>query len=77
MITSVRIDIGDEGRKVMPWSEACMHMRVHDKVMRFRLVSALMVQLLNDDGSPFSIPITHGEAGVFHDEDGYYYHEAF
>jgi hypothetical protein len=32
------------------------------------------VQLLNDDGSYFSIPITNGEAGINEDGDGYYFH---
>lgn len=55
---------GDTGEHPMPWSEVCMYMRVADKSMRFRVL-AQGVQLLNEDGSRFSSPITHGEAGLY------------
>ena len=70
----VRITTGERGRKVMPHSEVCMHMRVAGRQMAFALLHGGSVQLLNDDGSHFSFPITSGEAGVLEDGDGYYYH---
>ena len=55
---------GDEGSHPMPCSEVCEHLGVTDHVMRFRVL-ADGVQLLNADGSRFSFPITHGEAGLY------------
>lgn len=58
----------------MPYSEVCMHMQISGKVMRFEVVSQHMVQLYRDDGTPFSSPITTGEAGLFSQGDGWYYY---
>lgn len=69
-------EVGDEGADTMPWSEVCMHMRIADKVMRFRVVGSTgneMVQLLNEDGTPFSFPITPGEAGLYRNHEGKLY----
>jgi hypothetical protein len=49
------------------FSEVCMHLRVAGTRMRARLEQGGMVQLLDPDGSPFSFPITAGEAGLDHD----------
>lgn len=50
----------------MPWSEACMHMRLQDKVMIGQLVgtgSDEGVQLYSPGGKQWSTSITPGEAG--------------
>jgi hypothetical protein len=68
--------VGSEGAHVMPWSEVCVHMGVADKVMGFRVEGTPnreMVQLLTPDGTPFSFPITPGEAGLYRDADGRLY----
>ena len=54
----------DAIRVELPYSEVCMHMRVAGKRMWVRPVGEHMAQLLNDDGSHFSIPVTRGEAGL-------------
>jgi hypothetical protein len=46
----------------LPYSEVCVHMHVAGKVM-FGELDGCMVQLIDDDGRPFSFPITKGEAG--------------
>jgi hypothetical protein len=51
----------------LPFSEVCMHLRVAGTRMRARLEPDGMVQLLGPDGSPFSFPITAGEAGLDYD----------
>ena len=72
---SIRIEPGAYGRSVMPHSEVCMHMQVAGKVMRFHFVSERCVQLLKDlDETNFSFPILAGEAGIFHDDRGFYYY---
>lgn len=49
----------------MPWSEVCMHLGVAGRRMKYRITEdRTAVQLLNDDGSTFSIPILPSEAGV-------------
>ncbi len=70
----VRNTCGQQDCKVMPHSEVCMHMQVAGREMAFALLHDGSVQLLNDDGSYFSIPITNGEAGIYEDHDGYYFH---
>lgn len=73
------IRVGEEGEAIMPWSEVCMHMRIADKRMRFRVIptrsGGRMVQLMTLDGCEFSAPILLGEAGVYETLDGtmYYY----
>ena len=69
------IDEGEVGRKRMPFSEVCMHMKVADQYLDFEVVRSrhtLMVQLylLPENGEdrflwPFSMPITTGEAGLY------------
>lgn len=75
---------GQTGEKFMPASEVCASMRVVGHRMRFQLTESQhpMVQLFRLDGTPFSFPITTGEAGVYsrRDEQGkwsYYYHPNF
>ncbi len=47
----------------LPYSEVCMHMRLAGKV-RWVVPQGTMAQILNDDGSNFSFPVTRGEAGL-------------
>jgi hypothetical protein len=71
---TIECNVGHRGTKVMPWSEACIHMKVADKEMEFEIVSEHSVQLYKD-GQPFSSTITIGEAGIFVDiSEGFYYH---
>jgi hypothetical protein len=66
---------GDRLTLELPWSEVCHHMRVAGKFMQ-AVLKDYSVQLYNPDGSPFSGPITHGEAGIYDDrERGYYYYQ--
>ncbi len=73
---------GENYSAYMPFSEACMHMRVAGTRMWFTIVGDEypMVQLLyhppgdkpGDPLKPFSFPITLGEGGVYH-QDGEFY----
>jgi len=78
--TARRVEIipGEKGRSLMPYSEVCMHLRVAGQVMNF-LYSGCSVQLLDENGKAFSIPIGTGEAGIFTPPTGpaYYYPEGF
>lgn len=69
-----RVNVGDTFPVKLPWSEVCMHMCVADLVMTVEL-RADGVQLLNNDGSKFSFPVTHGEAGIYSDAVGFYVQE--
>ena len=76
MVTPTYIEPGYIGTIVVAHSECAMYMRVAGKRMRFELVDRgcwPMVQLLQDDGRPFSSPITCGEAGVYTSSDGRHY----
>lgn len=72
-IDVVRIKPGERGRLHMPFSEVCCHMKVAGKEMSFELEPNGMVQLFDEKGRVFSFPITSGEAGIYNDEEGYYY----
>ena len=72
----IYIEPGYVGTIVVAYSEAAMYMRVAGRVMRFKLTENTfwpMVQLFQDDGRPFSAPITTGEAGVYTTADGRHY----
>ena len=69
----VRIHFGEKGKQHMPFSEVCCYMNVAGKEMDFELMDDSMVQLFDPGGSPYSFPITSGEAGLYRDEEGYYY----
>lgn len=71
---------GQRVRIVAPFSEVCMHMRVAGQEM-----DAVLLERIDGDrrwysaqlyqpGSltPFSFPITTGEAGIFDGDDGFY-----
>lgn len=66
-----RVKPGDVVQVRMPWSEVCMHLRVAEQVRRVEVL-ADGAQILNDDGTKFSFPITHGEAGIYRDATGLY-----
>jgi hypothetical protein len=66
-----RVKVGDVVRVRLPWSEVCMHLRVAEQVRDVRVL-ADGAQILNDDGTRFSFPVTHGEAGFYRDADGLY-----
>jgi hypothetical protein len=72
---SVEIKPGESGRKVMPFSEVCMHIGVAGHEMDFVLNEKVWpsVQLMKD-GQPYSSTITTGEAGVFSRHDGTWYY---
>lgn len=71
--TPVGVVPGDRVRLVLPYSEVCMHMRVAGRAMLVEVREG-GAQILNDDGSAFSFPITHGEAGILtHGQDGSLY----
>jgi len=55
--------IGERRTLELPFSEACMFLRVAGKTMLTEYVGDGMVQVLNDDGTNFSFPVTVGEAG--------------
>jgi hypothetical protein len=66
----------------LAFSEVCMHMKVAGDVRPVRLQRAQNMngtpadgynaQILNADGTPFSFPITTGEAGLYADGDRFY-----
>lgn len=66
---------GDIVKVTLPFSEVCMHMRVAGDVMAVKVLEH-GVQLLNDDGSNYSFPITHGEAGIYTPMVGEWYTDA-
>lgn len=66
-----RVTAGETVRVQLPWSEVCMHMRVADQVRGVQVLTS-GVQILNEDGSRFSFPVTHGEAGIYSDAEGLY-----
>jgi len=59
----IHAHIGERVTVELPYSEVCMHMRVAGKRMDVEVLPD-GAQLLNADGSKFSFPITHGEAGI-------------
>lgn len=66
-----RLTVGQVVSVKLPWSEVCMHMHVQDQVRNVRVLEH-GAQILNDDGTPFSAPITHSEAGIYRDAEGLY-----
>jgi hypothetical protein len=70
-VTKRRVTVGETVELLLPWSEVCMHMEVADQV-RSVLVTDTGAQLLNEDGTEGSFPITHGEAGLYRDAEGLY-----
>jgi hypothetical protein len=61
------IEVGKRYVGIMPHSEVCLHMRIADRPMELELLpSGRMVQLFVGN-APYSIPITYGEAGLYHE----------
>jgi hypothetical protein len=60
------VEVGDVVVVTLPYSEVCMHMRVAGTRRPIRVLED-GAQILNEDGTPFSFPITQGEAGLFFD----------
>lgn len=80
-VTKHIIHIGETVDIELPYSEVCIHMRVAGKVRPVTLIantrpdgtaSYPMAQILNLDGSPFSMPVTYGEAGIYRDGGEFY-----
>ena len=73
------IEVGGRGRKLMPYSEGCIHMRIAGKYMDFEILEQAVQLFVTDDNTPrfsqhFSSPILLGEAGVKeHDPPIFYY----
>jgi hypothetical protein len=70
----VYVAVGERVLKRMPWSEVCMHMNIADKMMVVEPQANGMAKLMDSFGNPFSAPITCGEAGLYFDENGFYFY---
>lgn len=55
---------GDRVKVELPYTEVCMHLGVDGQVREIEILSR-GVQIYNEDGTKFSFPILHGEAGVY------------
>ncbi|MFJ8699485.1 hypothetical protein [Streptomyces ardesiacus] len=60
------IKVGDVVTLELPYSEVCMFLGVAGQTRSIR-VTEHGAQILNEDGSNFSYPVTHGEAGLITD----------
>lgn len=69
-----RLSVGTIVNMTLPYSEVCMHLRVAG-LPRSVEVLATGAQILNEDGTPYSFPVTHGEAGIYRDAKGLYIQE--
>ncbi len=67
---------GERVEILLPYSEVCMHMQVSDHRAMAELTKSQWpgIQLYKRDGTAYSGSITTGEAGVKHDDDGYYFY---
>jgi hypothetical protein len=74
MNTTVRrsLRVGETVTLELPYSEVAMHLRVAGEHRPVRVLEA-GAQVLNPDGSPFSFPVLHGEAGIYAYSDGRLY----
>jgi len=66
-----RVKPGDTVKVRLPWSEVCLYMHVAEQVRDVTILEN-GAQILNEDGTKFSFPVTHGEAGIFSDAQGFY-----
>jgi hypothetical protein len=69
-----RIKSGDVVRLRLPWSEACMYLKVAGQVRDVHVFTH-GAQILNEDGTRYSFPVTLGEAGIYSDAEGLYVQE--
>lgn len=53
-------------RVTLPYTEVCMSMRVAGLEMNVQVTETGHAQILNANGTPYSFPITLGEAGLAH-----------
>jgi hypothetical protein len=66
---------GEYAHMEIGFSEAACHMRIAGKTMLVQLLpNGRMVQVYNADETPFSFPITYGEAGIYRDAAGFYHY---
>jgi hypothetical protein len=62
--------VGTKRRLMLPWSEVCLHMGLHDQVREVELLPDGMARISLDHGYTL---VTAGEAGIYHDRKiGYY-----
>jgi len=66
-----RVKVGEVVNVMLPYSEVCMHLKVAGRTRPVEIL-ATGAQILNWDGTNFSFPVTHGEAGIYTDADGLY-----
>jgi len=66
-----RVKSGDVVSIRLPWSEVCMHLKVAGEVRKVHVFNH-GAQILNDDGTRYSFPVTLGEAGIYQDAEGLY-----
>lgn len=66
-----RVKPGEVVNVMLPWSEACMHLKVAGRTRPVEVL-ATGAQILNWDRSNYSFPVTHGEAGIYSDASGLY-----
>ncbi len=81
-MTKVYVKAGDKVQLECPYSEVCMHLGIAGKEMIVELLCTNMtnyhsVQLYKPEtpDEKFSFPIGTGEAGLYLDWGGYYYHK--
>ena len=83
--TPLSIQPGETALMELPFSEVNMHMGVAGREMNVRLVAAdtrdgrlvYAAQIVREDGSNYTAPISIGEAGIFQTgsyEFGYHFH---
>lgn len=66
-----RVSPGTIVSLTLPWSEVCMHLKVAGQTRPVEVL-ATGAQILNEDGTKYSFPVTHGEAGIYSDAEGLY-----
>lgn len=66
-----RVKPGDVVNVMLPYSEVCMHLKVAGRTRPVEVLAA-GAQILNWDGTNYSFPVTHGEAGIYQDATGLY-----
>ncbi len=67
----IDLQIGDRVRLEMPWSEVMMHLRLAGSNVVVEVLDD-GVQLLLEDGTKLSFPVTWAEAGIYTDTSGPY-----
>jgi hypothetical protein len=70
-----RVKPGDTVWVELPWSEACMWLKKAGEHAAVEITEE-GAQILNEDSTRYSFPVTHGEAGVYRDAEGLYIEEA-